>query len=93
MLITHMLIFLSVIVSATVWAYSTLMVMWVILEDAESMYARPMRPAMDRFADTFYLSWLKPLHELELEERKPISLGMFGLVTISISLLIWMIEG
>ena len=89
MLISHLLVTLSLIASAALWAYTTLLVLWVLLEDNDSLYAYPMRTALDRFVDTFGMGWLKPLHQLHISERRPLSYGLFAAVTVAIGLLLW----
>ena len=92
MLTIHLLLAFALLVSAGLWAYSTLMVFWVLLEDSESIYTGPMRVALDRFVDTFGMSWLKPLHQLHISERRPISFGLFAAVTVGIGVLLYLSE-
>ncbi|MGK7907921.1 MAG: hypothetical protein AB4040_11960 [Synechococcus sp.] len=92
MLTIHLLLAFTLVVSAMLWAYSTLMVFWVLLEESNSIYSTPMRSALDRFVDTFYLGWLKPLHQLHISERRPLSYGLFVAVTIGIGVLLYLSE-
>ena len=92
MLTIHILLAFTLLASAALWAYSTLMVFWVMLEDSDSMYTRSMHSALDRFVDMFGLGWLKPLHKLHISERRPISYGLFAAVTVGIGFLLYISE-
>ncbi len=70
------------------WGYSTLLLVLVFMRETESLYAYPMRSALDRFVDTLGFPWLKSLHQLQLERLRWISYVMFGLVSVGISVML-----
>ncbi|MEM6445580.1 MAG: hypothetical protein AAFY57_08745 [Cyanobacteria bacterium J06642_2] len=74
---------------AVMWAYATLLILYAFLEDTDSIYFQPMRMSLDRFVDTLGMGWLKPLHEMNVAQRRAISYGLFVLVTIGVGLLLW----
>lgn len=74
---------------AVMWAYATLLILYVFLEDTDSMYFQPMRISLDRFVDTLGMGWLKPLHDMDVARRRIVSYSLFVLVTIGVGLVLW----
>jgi len=74
---------LGIIVWAGLWAYATLLVIYVILEESDSVYTYPMRLSLDRFVENVGLAWLKELHRLPLVERRRLSIGLLVVVTVA----------
>jgi hypothetical protein len=74
---------LGIIVWAGLWAYATLLVIYVILEESDSVYTYPMRLSLDRFVENVGLAWLKQLHRLPLVERRRLSIGLLVVVTVA----------
>ncbi len=74
---------LGIIVWAGLWAYATLLVVYVILEESDSVYTYPMRLSLDRFVENVGLAWLKQLHRLPLVERRRLSIGLLVVVTVA----------
>ncbi|MEN9252778.1 MAG: hypothetical protein Q6L49_10095 [Thermostichales cyanobacterium HHBFW_bins_127] len=77
---------LGIILWAGLWAYATLLVIDVILEETDSLYRYPMRLSLDRFVEQVGLPWLKQLHRLPLPERRPFSIGLLLVVTLATAL-------
>ncbi|GAB4215321.1 MAG: hypothetical protein OHK0012_15220 [Synechococcales cyanobacterium] len=73
---------LAIVFWAGLWAYATLLVVFVILEEADSTHAYPMRMALDRFVDNLSLPWLRGLHRLPLPQRRRLSFALMVLVTL-----------
>jgi hypothetical protein len=82
----------SIIFWSGLWAYSTLLVLLVIMKETESMYAYPMRMALDRFVDALGFSWLKPLHDLQLQRLRLISYSLFGVVTLGVGIVLLLVD-
>lgn len=74
---------LGIIVWAGLWAYATLLVIYVILEESDSVYTYPMRLSLDRFVENVGLAWLKELHRLPLVDRRRLSIGLLVVVTVA----------
>jgi len=74
---------LGILVWAGLWAYATLLVMYVILEECDSVYTYPMRLSLDRFVENLGLRWLKQLHRLPLAERRRMSISLLVVVTLA----------
>ena len=74
---------LGIIVWAGLWAYATLLVIYVILEESDSVYTYPMRLSLDRFVENVGLAWLKQLHRLPLVERRRLSIGLLVVVIVA----------
>ncbi len=91
-MVYQILIGLTIILWSGLWSYSTLLVVLVFMKDSESLYAYPMQVALDRFVDNLGFSWLKPLHKLEQTRLRQISYGMFGAVTLGLSLLVMVLS-
>ncbi len=91
-MVNQLVLGISAILWGGLWGYSTLLVALVFMEETESLYAYPMRAALDRFVDTLGFSWLKPLHGMQLSRLRFISYGMFGLITLGLGLMAVVLE-
>ncbi len=84
-----LLVALGSILWGGLWGYSTLLVFDVYLELTGSDYHYPMQLALDRLVELVGLGWLKPLHRLELQQRRWFCLALFGLITLGVGVLLW----
>lgn len=73
---------LGILIWAGLWAYATLLVIYVILEESDSLYTYPMQLSLDRFVENLGLAWLKQLHRLPLADRRRLSISLLGVVTL-----------
>jgi len=87
------LLMIAVVIWGLLWGYSTLLVMLVLMQETDSLYAYPMRAALDRFVESVGCGWLRTLHNLQLTQLRWISYLMFGLVTLGVALTLFLAEG
>jgi hypothetical protein len=92
MVLPQLILSLALVASGGLWAYSTLLVFFIYLEETDSFYFYPMRMALDRFVEAMGLGWLKPLHGLQLSQRRSLSYCLFGLVSLGVAFLLWLTE-
>lgn len=82
----------AIVIWGLLWGYSTLLVLLVFMKETDSLYAYPMRTALDRFVESVGCGWLRTLHSLQLAQLRLISYLMFGLVSVGVALTLFLAE-
>lgn len=93
MMLEQALLLAAIVIWGLLWGYSTLLVMLVFMKETDSLYAYPMRVALDRFVESFGCGWLRTLHNLQLSQLRTISYSMFGVVTAGVALTLFLTGG
>ncbi|MDX2271805.1 MAG: hypothetical protein NW237_07625 [Cyanobacteriota bacterium] len=91
-MIEESLLAIAAILWGSLWGYSTLLIVLVLLQENKSLYAYPMRMALDRFVELLGFNWLKSLHQLQLTTLRLVSYGMFVIVSLGVSFLLLVLD-